>query len=150
MDCKQARSTSHHAANASNHYARSKKEGSCLGGKRMMLDAPINCVKMHIGAEHTTKQAGNLPDSEVFSRPKFAHAAPRCIHGFGAGIVYPQGRRHNLFCVFKPSSTRYRLNTVASGFQVQQGTEAMPTTPQAPATTTPAPKKKVHALGVSA
>ena len=91
------------------------------------LKASFTCGKMRVGASHTTKQAGNLPDNEVFSRPKFAHAAPCCIHGFGAGSAYPRGLRHNLFCVDIPSSTRRSIQ-VASGFQVQQGTEAMTAT----------------------
>jgi hypothetical protein len=89
-------------------------------------DVTALCDKIVRGAEHTMKQAGDLPDSEVFSRSEFGHAAHGGMHGFGAGSAHPQGRQHGLFHVFKPSSTRYWLNTGASGFQVQQGTETMP------------------------
>ena len=74
---------------------------------------------IHIGAQNTIDNAGNLPDSEVFSRPEFKV--------LGVGIAYPQGRQHGVIHVFKPSSTRYRLNTVASGFQSHNGARTMTT-----------------------
>jgi hypothetical protein len=84
---------------------------------------------VHAGAIHTTKQAGNLSDNEVFSRPESDNAALRCIHGFGAGSATPQGRRHNLFCVDIPSPTRCP-NQAASGFQFNKERETMTTKPQ--------------------
>ena len=72
---------------------------------------------IHIGAQNTTKQAGNLPDSEVFSRSKFMV--------LDVGIVYPQGRRHNLFCVLNPHIHPECLKSARDGFSVQQGTEPM-------------------------
>ena len=81
--------------------------------------------RIHAGASHTTKQAGNLPDSEVFSRSEF-EAGPtfRLSDGFGAGSAYPQGRQHNLFCVTKPSSTLCP-SQADGGLSVRQGTETM-------------------------
>ena len=58
------------------------------------------------GAEHTTDNAGNLSDNEVFSRLKFRDGLNfQGIYGFGAGSVYPQGRQHGLFHVSIPSPT---------------------------------------------
>jgi hypothetical protein len=85
---------------------------------------PTDYATLIPGAINTTKQAGNLPDNEVFSRPEFGNVALSRIHGFGAGSAYPQGLRHNLFCVDRPSSTRCSIKA-ASGFQVQQGTRTM-------------------------
>ena len=92
------------------------------------------CANIHIGAQNTTKQAGNLPDSEVFSRPKFMV--------LDVGIVYPQGRRHNLFCVLNPHIHPECLKSARDGFSVQQGTEAMTTVNT---TTTP----KAAPLGIT-
>ena len=79
------------------------------------------------GASHTTDNAGNLPDSEVFSRSEFKDGLSfQGIHGYGAGSVYPQGRQHGVFHVTKPSSTRCP-SQVASGFQSQYGARTMTT-----------------------
>ena len=87
------------------------------------------------GASHTTEYAGNLPDSEVFSRPEFKDGSIfGCVYGFGAGSVYPQGRQHGVFHVTKPSSTRCP-SQAASGFQSQYGAETMT---KVNTTTTPA------------
>ena len=75
------------------------------------------CATVKPGAQNTTKQAGNLPDSEVFSRPKFMV--------LDVGIVYPQGRRHNLFCVLNPHIHPECLKSARDGFSVQQGTKTM-------------------------
>jgi hypothetical protein len=83
---------------------------------------------VHLGARHTTKQAGDLSDNEVFSRPEFENADLRCIHGFGAGSAYPQGRQHNLFCVSIPSPT-LRPRQPDGGFQFNKERETMTTTP---------------------
>ena len=80
------------------------------------------CDRIHIGASHTTKQAGDLSENEVFSRPNTSV--------FGAGSAKPQGWQHNLFCVTTPSPTRWSSQS-ASGFQVQQGTETMSTSTRA-------------------
>ena len=68
------------------------------------------CDRVTIGAQNTTDNAGNLPDSEVFSRPEFKV--------LGVGIAYPQGRQHGVIHVFKPSSTRHRLEHRDEWFSV--------------------------------
>ena len=91
------------------------------------------------GASHTTKQADNLPDTEVFSRSEFEDGLSfQGVHGYGAGSAYPQGRQHNLFCVTTPSST-LRPSQADGGLSVQQGTKAMTTvnTPNPPASGNP-------------
>ena len=91
-------------------------------------------AKVRFGAQHTPKQAANIPDSDVFSRSEFEDGLSfQGIHGYGAGSAYPQGRQHNLFCVLKPSSTLCPQQA-DGGLSVQQGTKTMtnvntPTTP---------------------
>ena len=58
----------------------------CTGIERRQYRAVGHRDKIFPGAIHTTKQAGNLPDSEVFSRPEFKV--------LDVGIAYPQGRQH--------------------------------------------------------
>jgi hypothetical protein len=101
------------------------------------------------GAIHTMKQAGSLSDNEVFSRPEFNGAAPRCTHGFGAGSANPQGRRHNLFCVDIPSPTRCPIQA-DGGFQFNKERETMTKpTPASrcavPNTTTMTPEARLRA-----
>ena len=107
----------------SGYYASCKKSAHFL---RDHADVAALCSRIARGAEHTMKQAGSHSDNVAFSRSEFGHAAHGGMHCFGAGSAHPQGRQHGLFHVFKPSSTRHLLNTGASGFQVQQGTETMP------------------------
>lgn len=106
----------------SGYYATCKKSAHFL---RDFADVTALCSRIVRGAEHTMKQAGSHTETVAFSRSEFGNAAHSGMHGFGAGSAYPQGLRHDLFHVFKPSSTRHLLNTGASGFQVQQGTETM-------------------------
>ena len=91
----------------------------CAGIKRRQYRAAKGCASILSGAKDTTKLAGNLPDSEVFSRPEFKV--------LGVGIAYPQGRQHNLFCVLNPHTHPECLKSARDGFSVQQGTEAMTT-----------------------
>jgi hypothetical protein len=107
----------------SGYYATCKKSAQFL---RDHADVAALCSRIVRGARHTMKQAGDLPDSEVFSRSEFGHAAHGGMHGFGAGSAHPQGRQHGLFHVSIPSSTQCPRQA-EGGFQVQQGTEAMPT-----------------------
>jgi hypothetical protein len=81
---------------------------------------------IHHGAEHTTYQAGYLPDNEVFSRPEFLlNAVLRRFHvGFGAGSVLTVRRRHGLVHVFKPSPTIV-LNRRMVVFEAHQGVKTM-------------------------
>ena len=69
---------------------------------------------------HTVEIAGNLPDSEVFSRPEFGNAALRRLHGFGAGSAHPQGRQHGYLHVTIPSPTLWPSQQ-KRGFQSQIG-----------------------------
>ena len=99
----------------------------CAGIKQRQYRAVRHHDRILPGAEHTTEYAGNLPDSEVFSRLEFKDASSfGRIYGFGAGSVYPQGRQHGVFHVTKPSSTRCP-SQVASGFQSQYGAKTMTT-----------------------
>jgi hypothetical protein len=77
--------------------------------------------------KNTTKQAGNLPDSEVFSRPEH--------YGFGRDGAHRKAARTTCF-VFLTSRPPVALKKAASGFQVQQGTRTM-TTVNTPTTPTP-------------
>ena len=54
------------------------------------------CASIHSGAEITIDTAGNLPDSEAFSRSEFKV--------LDVGIAYPQGRQHGCIHVFGPAS----------------------------------------------
>ena len=91
----------------------------CAGIDRRQYRAARHRDKIFPGAQNTTKQAGNLPDSEVFSRPEFKV--------LGVGIAYPQGRQHNLFCVLNPHTHPECLKSAKDGFLVRQGTETMTT-----------------------
>ena len=81
---------------------------------------------IHHGAEHTTYQAGYLPDNEVFSCPEFLLNAVlrRFYTGFGAGSVYPQGRRHGFVHVLKPSPI-FALNRHLMVFEAHKGVKTM-------------------------
>ena len=106
------------------------------------------CATFQPGAQHTMEYAGNLPDSEVFSRPEFKDVSKfGRIYGFGAGSVYPQGRQHGVFRVLKPSSTRFSQQA-ASGFQSQYGAETMTTvnTPTTPISGNPSPLARQQAI----
>ena len=105
------------------YFATSKQSTHFL---RDFADVAALCDKIARGARHTTKQAGSHTETVVFSRSEFGNAAHGSMHGFGAGSAYPQGLRHGLFHVSIPSSTQCSRQA-EGGFQVQQGTEAMPT-----------------------
>ena len=108
--------------NPSGFFATCKQSTHFL---RDFADMTALCSRIVRGAEHTIGNAGNLPDSEVFSRSEFGHVAHGSMHGFGAGSAYPQGRQHGVTHVFKPSSTRHLLNTGASGFDTRNGAKTM-------------------------
>ncbi len=125
------------------------------------LALPCTCLavrgrgRVHPGASHTIEVAGNLPDSEVFSRPEFSNAALRRVYGFGAGSAYPQGRQHGYFHVTIPSPTQWPSQP-KGGFQSQVGAETMTTstvasrcaapTPKATQATLPSTEAQAHAL----
>ena len=80
----------------------------------------------HSGAQNTIDNAGNLPDSEVFSRPEFKV--------LDVGIAYPQGRQHGVIHVLNPHIQSRRLKSALIGFQSHNGARTMtkvntPTTP---------------------
>lgn len=81
---------------------------------------------IHHGAQHTMYKAGYLPDNEVFSCPEFLLNAVlrRFYTGFGAGSVYPQGRRHGFVHVLKPSPI-FALNRHLMVFEAHKGVKTM-------------------------
>ena len=90
----------------------------------------------HSGAEHTIDNAGNLPDSEVFSRPEFLDVALRHVKVLGLGVVNRKVTSMALSMCSNPAPPAIGLNTVASGFQSHNGARTMTTanTPTTPAT----------------
>lgn len=74
------------------------------------------CDRIHSGASNTMEYAGNLPDSEVFSRPE--------SFGFGRdGLVRKAGRMaYSMLLTSRPPVARSKA---ASGFQSQYGAETM-------------------------
>jgi len=82
------------------------------------------CATVRSGAIHTTKQAGNLPDSEVFSRP----------NTLVLGLGVPNRKAGSTTCfVWIYPAPPYGLASQKAGFQSQQGAETMTTV----TTTTP-------------
>ena len=76
--------------------------------------------------ENTMEYAGNLPDSEVFSRPEFGSASFSHLHGFGRdGLVRKAGRM--AYSMFSTSRPPVALEKAASGLQSQYGAETMTT-----------------------
>ena len=70
--------------------------------------------------------AGNLPDSEVFSRPEFAKAGVPALQDFGRdGLVRKAGRMAvSMFLTSRPPNARKNAN---GGYQSHTGVEAMTT-----------------------
>ncbi|MEO6320111.1 MAG: hypothetical protein ABIR56_05575 [Polaromonas sp.] len=97
-------------------------------GFRKRHTAVNRCDRIHAGAQNTTDTAGNLPDSEVFSRPEFKV--------LGVGIAYPQGRQHGVIHVLNPHIQSWRLKSVVIGSQSHNGAETM-TTVNTPTTSKP-------------
>jgi len=90
--------------------------------------AANRCAKVLPGAQNTPDNAGNLPDSEVFSRPEFKV--------LGVGIAYPQGRQHGVIHVLNPHTHPECLKSAKDGFQSHNGAETM-TTVNTPTTSKP-------------
>ena len=94
------------------------------------------------GAEYTLEVAGNLPDSEVFSRPKFSNAVLRRLFGFGRDALV---RKAGGMATSMYSTSRHplrRLNNGALGSESQVGAKTMCPSPMAsrsaaPTTTAP-------------
>ena len=82
------------------------------------LGLPMRCATLNPGASNTTKLAGNLPDSEVFSRPE--------SFCFGRdGLVRKAGRMTNF--MFETSRPPVARSNAARGLQSQLGAKAMTT-----------------------
>ena len=76
--------------------------------------------------ENTMYNAGNLPDSEVFSRPEFAGTGFPVPHGYGRdGLVRKAGRM--ALYMFSTSRPPVALEKAASGLQSHNGAETMTT-----------------------
>ena len=84
------------------------------------------------GARHTTKQAGNLPDSEVFSRSEFEFS--------GLGVLIRKDGSATCFACLHPAPPD-GLDSHCVGFQFNKERETMTTSPvasrSAAPTTTP-------------
>jgi hypothetical protein len=85
------------------------------------------CDTVIPGASNTTKLAGNLPDSEVFSRPEFrAGLNFQASHGFGRDGANRKAARMTNF-MFETSRPPVARSNAASGFQSQLGARTMTT-----------------------
>ena len=98
----------------------------CAGMGRHQYCAVGAVLKFLPVLENTMYTAGNLPDSEVFSRPEFGSAGYSHLHGFGRdGLVRKAGR--TAVYVFSTSRPPVALEKAASGFQSHTGAETMTT-----------------------
>ena len=96
-------------------------------------------AKVRFGASNTTKLAGNLTDTEVFSRSEF--------YDFGRdGLVRKAGRMTNF--MFETSRPPVARSNAASGFQSQLGarTMAKANTPITPETGNTSPLARHQAI----
>ena len=124
--------TSHNAIDFIATCARQESIGDTFHAKsyagmgRQRCRAPRGCATLIAGARHTTKQAGNLSDNEVFSRSEFM------VSGLGVPIR-KDGSMACFMCLYP--APPFGLDSQTAGFSVQQGTEIMTTTTT---TTTPA------------
>ena len=99
----------------------------CAGIGRQQYLAVGAVLKSFSVLENTMESAGNLPDSEVFSRPEFeAEPTFRRSHSYGRdGLVREAGRMAD--SMFSTSRPPVALEKAASGLQSQSGAEAMTT-----------------------
>ena len=102
----------------------------------------------HSGAEYTTEIAGNLPDSEVFSRSEFESAGFTRLEDLGRDGVNRKAAR---MAISMYSTSRHpfrRLNNGVSGLQSQIGARTMTkvNTPTKPATGSPSPLARQQAI----
>ena len=99
----------------------------CHGIGKTGKGAAKGCATVLFGASNTIDNAGNLPDSEVFSRPEFK-AGPtfRASYGFGRdGLVREAGRM--ALSMFETSRPPVARSNAASGYQSHNGAETMTT-----------------------
>ena len=94
-------------------------EKPCAGIDRRQYRAVRHRDRILPGAQNTTDNAADLPDSEVFSRPEFKV--------LDVGIAYPQGRQHGVIHVLNPHIQSLRLKSAVIGFQSHNGAKAMTT-----------------------
>jgi len=80
------------------------------------LQSAQRCAKVHIGARNTTKLAGNLPVSEVFSRPESFGYGRDAQNGNACGTT------NFVFLTSRPPVARRKAT---SGLQSQLGAETM-------------------------
>ena len=99
----------------------------CAGIGRQQYRAVGVVLKSFSVLENIMESAGNLPDSEVFSRPEFeAEPTFRRSHSYGRdGLVREAGRMAD--SMFSTSRPPVALEKAASGLQSQSGAEAMTT-----------------------
>ena len=131
----------------------SKTTSSKTGHRLLALYATINYMVLRAwcatpsswgratvrpGARHTTKQAGNLPDSEVFSRSEFMVS--------GLGVSIRKDGSTTCFVCLHPAPPD-GLDSHCVGFQFNKERETMTTSPVASrsaAPTTPTTGKTTH------
>ena len=107
----------------------------CTGIGRQQYRAAGSVLQSFSVLENTIGIAGNLPDSEIFSRPEFGSAGFPHLHGFGRdGLVRKAGRM--AIPMFSTSRPPVALEKAASGLQSRIGAETMTTvnTPPTPKT----------------
>ena len=99
---------------------------SCAGIGRQKNRAVGAVPQTFSRLQNTIDNAGNFPDSEVFSRPEFGSASFSHLHGFGRdGLVRKAGRM--AYSMFSTSRPPVALEKAASGLQSQYGAETMTT-----------------------
>ena len=119
----------------------------CHGIGKTGKGAAKGCATVLFGASNTIDNAGNLPDSEVFSRPEFGSAGFTHLHGYGRdGLVREAGRM--AYSMFSTSRPPVALEKAASGLQSQYGAETMTTvnTPPTPKTGNTSPLIRQQAI----
>ena len=121
--------TSHYATNFRAAGARQASAEAAIraGIGRQRYRAAGAVLQLSSVHENTLEIAGNLPDSEVFSRPKFKDDLSfEGIYGYGRdGLVRKAGRM--AISMFSTSRPPVALEKAASGLQSQIGAETMTT-----------------------
>lgn len=120
---------------------------SCAGIYRQQYCAAGAVLQSFSVLENTIDNAGNLPDSEVFSCPEFGSARLPHLHGFGRdGLVRKAGRM--ALSMFSTSRPPVALEKAASGLQSHNGAETMTTvnTPPTPKTGNTSPLIRQQAI----
>ena len=97
---------------------------SCAGIGRQKNRAVGAVPQTFSRLQNTIDNAGNLPDSEVISRPEFESASFSRLHGFGRdGLVRKAGRM--ALSMFSTSRPPVALEKAASGLPPDNGAELM-------------------------